>query len=94
VQDHRVGCARPGGFRQQRAQLAFDDNRILRVREADSIADTQDVPIDGKPGHSERMPQHHIRRFAADTRKLHQGVHCLRHRAVVALDEGVRHANE
>jgi hypothetical protein len=94
MQDQRVGGARPFGGRHRRAQLLLDDLRIFGPGDADSVGDAEDVTVDRKPGHTQRMPQHDVRRLTSDPRQLHERSHRRRNLAMMVLDECARHAHE
>ena len=94
VQDQRVGGAGPSFRRQRGAQLLFDDFGIVRLGDADAVRHAQHVPIDRQPRDAERVPEHDVRRLAADAGQREQRRHVGRHLALMLLHEGLRHADE
>ncbi len=94
VQNQRVGGSRPPFRRHRLAQLLFDDDRIVRFGDADAIRDAEDMPIHRQSRNAERVPEHHVRGLAPDTRQRDQRLHRRRHLAVVRFDERLRHADD
>ena len=71
VQNERIGRLRPSRGRQQSSQLLLRLDRIIgRRHEPDSIRHSQHVAVDGQARNPERMPQHHVGRFAPDARAV------------------------
>ena len=62
--------------------------------DADAVRHAQHVPIDRQARHAERVPEHDVRRLAADAGQLEQGGHVGRHLAADAADQGLGHADE
>ena len=49
------------------------------------FGDAEHVPIDGQPGHAERVAEHDIRRLATDAGQLVERLHVGRHLAAVIV---------
>ncbi|HEX2444322.1 MAG TPA: hypothetical protein VHJ77_10295 [Vicinamibacterales bacterium] len=94
MQDQRVGCQRPFFRREERAQLLLDDDRIVRIRDADAVGDAQDMTIDGEPRHAQRVTQDDVGGLAADAGEFDELLHARRNLAPMLLDERDRHAGE
>jgi hypothetical protein len=94
VQDQGVGRAGPVGWRQRRAQLLLDFLGVVGFRDAYPVRHTEDVPIDGKAGHAERVPKDDVRRLAADAWQRDEGVHRAGDLAAVTLHERRGHARQ
>ena len=60
--------ASPLRRRHARAQLLFDDFRIVGRRDADAVRHAQHMPIDREAGHAERMAEYDVGGLAADAR--------------------------
>lgn len=75
------------GLGHELHQLLFDLHHIFARRQAGTVAYTKNMSIDGHGNLPERGVEHHIRRFAADTRKCFERFPCLRHLAVMSLDQ-------
>jgi hypothetical protein len=94
VQDQRVGRAGPVGRGEGGAELTFDGLGIVARGEADPVRHAQHVAVHGQPGDAERVPEHDVRRLAADARQRDERLHRRRHRTAVGLDEGRGHAQK
>ena len=94
VEDQRVGRSRPALRRHRRAQLLLDDDRIVRLGDADAVRDAQHVTVDRQPGNAEGVAEHDVGGLASHSRQLDQLLHRLRHFAAVIRDQRLRHAEE
>jgi hypothetical protein len=66
VKNQRVRRPRPPLGRQCAAQLLLDDDRIVRLGDADPVGHAKHVPIDGQARHAQRVAEDDVRRLAAD----------------------------
>ena len=94
VQDQRVGGDGPFGRRHRRAQLLFDDFRIVAARDPDAVGDPEHVAIHRQAGHAERVAEHDVGGLAADAGKLDQGVHRGGNLALMAFHHRGGHAGQ
>jgi len=94
MKDERIGRASPTIGRKDVRQLLLDNLGLVRLRDANSIGHPQDVSIDGQARNAERVTEHDICRFSANTRQLDQELHARGYFAVVFLDQPARHSKE
>jgi hypothetical protein len=94
VQDQGIGRRRPllPGYRG--AELRFDGLGIVTFRDANPVRHAEHMSIDRQARHAEGMPEHDVRRLAADTRQLRQRIHVGGDVAPMPFDDGRRHTVE
>ena len=94
VKNQRVGGHDPFRRWQRSAQLLFDDDGIVRRRDADAVRHTQHMAVDRETRHAERVAEYHVRGLAADARELDERLHRVRHFAAVLFGDRRRHADQ
>ena len=87
VQNQHIRRARPASLRHRRAQLLFDDFRIVGRRDPETVGNTQHVAIDWQAGDAEGVAEHDVCRLAPDPGQLDERVHVGRHAAAVPLNQ-------
>ena len=83
VENQDVMGANPAVFRDIGHQGFFGMQNVVLVNQADSVADTLYMGIDGDVRLAESVGENDVGGFSADSRKFYQLTHLIRHFAVV-----------
>ena len=94
VKNQRVRRVGPQRRWQGCAELFFRDLRMFRPRDAQAVGDSKDVAVDRQPRYTQRVAEHNVCRFAANTGKPNEVVHPWGDLACLAFEERLGDADE